>query len=105
MSSKLRILKRRCFSDFHFLVMDKDDDDERPTIENPMDMATLLQRVDNQIYITLDAFLKDFDLILSNAKVHSMLPQISQKLVELCAKNGAKREKGQLSMEDNDLEN
>lgn len=49
--------------------MDKDDDDERPVIENPMDMATLLQRVDSQIYVTLDAFLKDFDLILSNAKV------------------------------------
>ena len=49
--------------------MDKDDDDEQLIIENPMDMATLLQRVDSKIYVTLDAFLKDFDLILSNAKV------------------------------------
>ncbi|KAM7473233.1 hypothetical protein LguiB_020476 [Lonicera macranthoides] len=122
------ILKKQCFSDFHYPVMDKDDDDEQPVIENPMDMATLLQRVDSQIYITLDAFLKDFDLILSNAKkyhgddgykgkmivskahqlqddVYSMLHQITPKLVELCAKIGAKREKGQVSMEDNDLEN
>ncbi|KAM7473133.1 hypothetical protein LguiB_020376 [Lonicera macranthoides] len=38
-----------------------------------MDMATLLQLVDNQIYIALDAFLKDFDLILSNAKFCCLL--------------------------------
>ncbi|KAM7497624.1 hypothetical protein LguiA_022038 [Lonicera macranthoides] len=59
--------KKQCFSGFHFPIMDKDDDDERAVIENPMDMATLLQRIDNQICITLDAFLKDFDIILSNA--------------------------------------
>lgn len=34
-----------------------------------------------------------------------MLPQINPKLVELCAKIGAEREKGQVYMEDNDLEN
>ncbi|KAM7502957.1 hypothetical protein LguiB_001861 [Lonicera macranthoides] len=39
--------------------MDKDDNDKRPIIENPMDMATLLQRVDGQIYITLLIFLKE----------------------------------------------
>ncbi|KAM7497623.1 hypothetical protein LguiA_022037 [Lonicera macranthoides] len=40
------ILKKQCFSDYHYPVMDKDDDDERPIIKNLMDMATLLQCVD-----------------------------------------------------------
>ncbi|KAM7473188.1 hypothetical protein LguiB_020431 [Lonicera macranthoides] len=34
-----------------------------------------------------------------------MLPQINPKLVELCAKIGAKRENDQVFVEDNDLEN
>lgn len=49
--------------------MDEDAPNYRSIIQNPMDMATLLQRVDSGQYITSAAFLQDVDLILANAKV------------------------------------
>lgn len=58
------------FSAFHYPVLDEDAPNYHAVIQNPMDMATLLQRVDGGKYITCKAFLEDFDLILANAKVH-----------------------------------
>lgn len=58
------------FSAFHYPVLDEDAPNYHAVIQNPMDMATLLQRVDAGKYITCKAFLEDFDLILANAKVH-----------------------------------
>ena len=49
--------------------MDEDAPNYRTIIQNPMDMATMLQRVDSGKYITSKAFLEDVDLILTNAKV------------------------------------
>ena len=50
-------------------MLEEDAPDYHAVIQNPMDMATLLQRVDGGKYITCKAFLMDFDLILANAKV------------------------------------
>ena len=41
----------------------------RSIIQNPMDMATMLQRVDSGQYFTCSGFLQDIDLIVTNAKV------------------------------------
>ncbi|KAJ8551137.1 hypothetical protein K7X08_000507 [Anisodus acutangulus] len=49
--------------------MDEDAPNYRSIIQNPMDMATLLQRVDSGKYITSKSFLEDFDPIVTNAKV------------------------------------
>lgn len=49
--------------------MDEDAPNYRSIIQNPMDMATLLQHVDSGKYMTCKAFLEDFDLIVTNAKV------------------------------------
>lgn len=49
--------------------MDEDAPNYRLIIQNPMDMATLLQRVDSGKYITNKTFLEDFNLIVTNAKV------------------------------------
>lgn len=66
-----RILYDKRFSVFHYPVMDEDAPNYRSIIQNPMDMATLLQRVDSGKYITCKAFLEDFDLILTNAKKYN----------------------------------
>ncbi|KZV40898.1 ATPase family AAA domain-containing protein [Dorcoceras hygrometricum] len=103
-----RILYDKRFSAFHYPVMDEDAPNYRAIIQNPMDMATLLQRVDSGKYITCKAFLEDFDLILANAKkyngddyngarivsrahelrdaVHGMLSQMDPSLVAFCDK-------------------
>ncbi|XP_075484037.1 ATPase family AAA domain-containing protein At1g05910-like [Primulina tabacum] len=103
-----RILYDKRFSVFRYPVMDEDAPNYRAIIQNPMDMATLLQRVDSGKYITCKAFLEDFDLILTNAKkyngddyngarivsrahelrdaVHGMLSQMDPSLVAFCDK-------------------
>lgn len=68
-----RVLYDKRFSAFHYPVTDEDAPNYRSIIQNPMDMATLLQRVDSGQYITCSAFLQDFDLIVSNAKVRLSL--------------------------------
>lgn len=115
-----RILYDKRFSVFHFPVMDEDAPNYRTIIQNPMDMATLLQRVDGGKYITCKAFLEDFDLILANAKkyngddyngarivsrahelrdaVHGMLSQMDPSLVAFCDKIAA--EGGPVSLPD-----
>lgn len=68
-----RILYDKRFSAFHYPVLDEDAPNYRSIIQNPMDMATMLQRVDSGQYITCSAFVQDIDLIASNAKVCSLL--------------------------------
>lgn len=68
-----RILYDKRFSVFHYPVMDEDAPNYRLIIQNPMDMATLLQHVDSGKYITNKTFLEDFDLIVTNAKVDATL--------------------------------
>ncbi|KAL6970768.1 hypothetical protein U1Q18_030456 [Sarracenia purpurea var. burkii] len=106
-----RILYDKRFGAFHYPVLDEDAPNYRTIIQNPMDMATLLQRVDNGKYITCKAFLEDFDFILNNAKiyngddyngsrivsrahelrdaVHGMLSQMDPALVAFCEKIAA----------------
>ncbi|KAI8003822.1 ATPase family AAA domain-containing protein [Camellia lanceoleosa] len=103
-----RVLYDKRFTAFHYPVLDEDAPNYRTIIQNPMDMATLLQRVDSGKYITSKAFLEDFDLILINAKkyngddyngsrivsrayelrdaVHGMLSQMDPALVAFCEK-------------------
>ncbi|KAD4178172.1 hypothetical protein E3N88_26763 [Mikania micrantha] len=103
-----RVLYDKRFSAFHYPVLDEDAPNYHSVIQNPMDMATLLQRVDGGKYITCKAFLEDFDLILANAKiynrddyngarivsrayelrdsVHGMLSQMDPALVAFCEK-------------------
>ncbi|KAL0326315.1 UNVERIFIED_CONTAM: ATPase family AAA domain-containing protein [Sesamum radiatum] len=71
-----RILYDKRFSAFHYPVMDEDAPNYHAIIQNPMDIATLLQRVDSGKYITCQSFLEDFDLILTNAKVCFNLVQL-----------------------------
>ncbi|CAK9161140.1 unnamed protein product [Ilex paraguariensis] len=100
--------------------MDEDAPNYRAIIQNPMDIATLLQRVDCGKYITCKAFLEDFDLILINAKryngddyngarivsracelrdaAHGMLSQMDPALVSFCEKIAA--EGGPVSIPD-----
>ncbi|KAJ9547274.1 hypothetical protein OSB04_019817 [Centaurea solstitialis] len=66
-----RVLYDKRFSAFHYPVLDEDAPNYHAVIQNPMDMATLLQRVDCGKYITCKAFLEDFDLILANAKIYN----------------------------------
>ncbi|XP_019413436.1 PREDICTED: ATPase family AAA domain-containing protein At1g05910 [Lupinus angustifolius] len=103
-----RILYDKRFNAFHYPVSDEDAPNYRLIIQNPMDMATVLQHVDNGHYITCAAFLQDIDLIVSNAKayngddyngarivsracelrdaVHGMLSQMDPALVAYCDK-------------------
>lgn len=106
-----RILYDKRFSAFHYPVLDEDAPNYHSIIQNPMDIATLLQRVDSGKYITCRMFLEDFDLILVNAKkyngddyngarivsracelrdsVHGMLSQMDPALVAFCDKIAA----------------
>ncbi|KAI4370401.1 hypothetical protein MLD38_018756 [Melastoma candidum] len=62
-----RILYDKRFSAFHYPVKDEDAPNYRIIVNNPMDMATMLQRVDHGHYVTCSTFLQDIDLIVSNA--------------------------------------
>lgn len=86
--------------------MDEDAPDYHSIVQNPMDVATLLQRVDSGHYLTCSAFLQDVQLIPANAKayngddyngarivsracalrdaVHGMLSQMDPALVAFC---------------------
>ncbi|XP_020089348.1 ATPase family AAA domain-containing protein At1g05910 isoform X2 [Ananas comosus] len=66
-----RVLYDKRFSMFHFPVMEEEVPDYRSIIHNPMDVATVLQRVDCGQYLTRAAFMKDVDLIVSNAKAYN----------------------------------
>lgn len=64
-----RILYDKRFSMFHYPVSDEDAPNYRSIIQNPIDMATILQRVDSGQYPNLSVFVQDVDLIAMNAKV------------------------------------
>ncbi|WVZ65548.1 hypothetical protein U9M48_014893 [Paspalum notatum var. saurae] len=81
-----RILYNKRFNVFHFPVSEEEVPDYRSIIQKPMDMATVLQRVDSGQYLTRAAFMKDIDLIVSNAKVQGMLSQMDPSLVSFCDK-------------------
>ncbi|KAG2644572.1 hypothetical protein PVAP13_2KG373700 [Panicum virgatum] len=66
-----RILFNKRFNVFHFPVSEEEVPDYRSVIQKPMDMATVLQRVDSGQYLTRAAFMKDIDLIVSNAKTYN----------------------------------
>ncbi|XP_019054628.1 PREDICTED: ATPase family AAA domain-containing protein At1g05910 isoform X4 [Nelumbo nucifera] len=66
-----RILYDKRFSVFHYPVMDEDAPNYHSIVQNPMDVATLLQRVDSGQYMTCSAFLLDVDLIWANAKAYN----------------------------------
>lgn len=53
--------------------MDDEAPDYRNVVHNPMDVATLLQRVDGGHYLTRAAFLSDVDLIPANAQVRVII--------------------------------
>ena len=57
------------FTVFHYPVTDEDAPNYHKIIQTPMDIATILQRVDCGQYLTRASFLQDVDLIVSNAKV------------------------------------
>lgn len=66
-----RILYNKRFNVFHFPVSEEEVPDYRSIIQKPMDMATVLQRVDSGQYLTIAAFMKDIDLIVLNAKTYN----------------------------------
>ncbi|KAK1267741.1 ATPase family AAA domain-containing protein [Acorus gramineus] len=66
-----RILYDKRFSAFHYPVLDEDAPNYRSIVQNPMDIATVLQHVDCGQYLTRSAFLQDIDLIVSNAKAYN----------------------------------
>ncbi|KAK9141301.1 hypothetical protein Scep_010982 [Stephania cephalantha] len=106
-----RILCEKKYVVFHYPVMEEDVPDYHSIVQNPMDIATVLQRVDCGHYIACSAFVQDIDLILSNAKayngtdyngarivsrayelrdsVHGMLSQMDPALVSFCDKIAA----------------
>ncbi|KAL2328853.1 hypothetical protein Fmac_022280 [Flemingia macrophylla] len=116
-----RILYDKRFNAFHYPVSDEDAPNYRSIIQNPMDMATILQHVDNGDYITCAAFMQDINLIVSNAKayngedyngarivsracelrdaVHGMLSQMDPALVAYCDKIASQGGPVQLSDE------
>ncbi|GLJ11477.1 hypothetical protein SUGI_0168470 [Cryptomeria japonica] len=69
--------------------MDEDAPDYYAIVQNPMDITTLLQRVDNRHYLTCSVFLQDVELIPANAKILGMLSQMDPALVAFCDKIAA----------------
>ncbi|CAB4263435.1 unnamed protein product [Prunus armeniaca] len=106
-----RLLYDKRFGAFHYPVSEEDAPNYRTIIQNPIDVAKLLQNVDSGQYITCSSFLQDVDLIVSNAKayngddyngarivsrahelrdaVHGMLSQMDPALVAYCDKIAA----------------
>ena len=106
-----RILYNKRFTAFHFPVSEEEVPDYRTIVHNPMDMAAVLQRVDSGQYFSQAAFLKDINLIVTNAKtyngddyngsrivsracelrdvVQGMLSQMDPSLVSFCDKIAA----------------
>lgn len=76
-----RLFYDKRFSVFHYPVIDEDAPNYRSIVQNPMDIATLLQRVDSGQYITHTTFLQDVDLIVNNAKVYNGDDYIGLRIV------------------------
>ncbi|KAJ3681129.1 hypothetical protein LUZ60_015618 [Juncus effusus] len=120
-----RILHDKRFGVFHYPVTEEEVPDYKTVIQNPMDMATVLQRVDSGFYLNRSSFTKDIDLIVSNAKayngddyngsrivsrahelrdvVQGMLSQMDPALVSFCDK--ISEQGGPLHFEDEEGDN
>ncbi|XP_068664542.1 ATPase family AAA domain-containing protein At1g05910 [Aristolochia californica] len=66
-----RILYDKRFIAFHYPVSDEDAPNYHSIVQNPMDIATVLQQVDSGHYLTCSAFLQDINLIVANAKAYN----------------------------------
>ena len=64
-----RLLYEKRFSLFHYPVSGSDAPEYLSAVSSPMDVATLLQRVDEGLYLSRPMFLSDVELIPANAKV------------------------------------
>jgi SpoVK/Ycf46/Vps4 family AAA+-type ATPase len=62
------LLFKKQWSDFHAPVSDEEAPGYSKTVRDPMDLSTLLWRVDGGWYLTVDAFLRDARLIVTAAK-------------------------------------
>jgi SpoVK/Ycf46/Vps4 family AAA+-type ATPase len=64
------LLYKKQWSDFHVPVADTEAPGYFKTVPHPMDLSTLLWRVDTGWFLTVDAFLKDIRLIVDAAKTY-----------------------------------
>lgn len=73
---RARLLYEKRFSVFHYPVTEQEAPGYRNVVESPMDVASLLQRVDSGYYMTRETFFRDVELIPANAKVRIGTEQI-----------------------------
>ncbi|KAL5998091.1 hypothetical protein ACLOJK_009026 [Asimina triloba] len=66
-----RLLYDKRFTVFHYPVLDEDAPNYHSIVQNPMDVATVLQRVDCGQYLTCSVFMQDVELIVANAKAYN----------------------------------
>ena len=64
-----RVLRERRFEAFHFPMEVEEEEEYVAVVDRPVDVATLLQRVDARCYLCLEWFVEDLDLIPANVKV------------------------------------
>ena len=64
------LLYKKQWSDFHAPVVEEEAPGYGKTVRDPMDLSTLLWRVDSGWYLTVDAFLRDARLIVTAAKAY-----------------------------------
>ena len=64
------LLYKKQWSDFHAPVSEEEAPGYGKTVRDPMDLSTLLWRVDSGWYLTVDAFLRDTRLIVTAAKAY-----------------------------------
>ena len=64
------LLYKKQWSDFHAPVSEEEAPGYSKCARDPMDLSTLLWRVDSGWYLTVDAFLRDARLIVTAAKAY-----------------------------------
>ena len=65
-----RLLYSKQWRDFHVPVSEEELPGYGKVVKDPMDLSTLLWRVDSGWYLTVDAFLRDAHLIVAAAKTY-----------------------------------
>ena len=65
-----RLLYKKQWADFSVPASEEDLPGFSKQVKDPMDLSTLLYRVDSGAYLTVDAFLKDVHLIVSGQKIY-----------------------------------
>ena len=65
-----RLLYRDQWSEFHVPVAEEEAPGYAKAVKEPMDLSTLLWRVDSGWYLTVEAFLRDVRLIVAAAKTY-----------------------------------